>query len=69
MTDDATAQIARLREQVEALMRDKITPALDQASAQTEHMTEELVKTIRARPLTTIAIAAGIGFLLGSLRR
>ena len=36
MTEDATTQIARLREQVEALMKDRVTPAVADAAGRAE---------------------------------
>jgi len=70
--EDAEAQIARLREQVERLIRDKVVPASEQlgahareaAAAFTEE-TEAMKQMVRARPIAAVLIAAAVGFVLG----
>jgi ElaB/YqjD/DUF883 family membrane-anchored ribosome-binding protein len=78
--DDAASQIGRLRAQVEALMRDKVAPVVGTA---TERMgavahdagdamrerADALAGTVRDRPLTAVAIAAVLGYLLGRTGR
>lgn len=49
------------RDQVEALTR--------RSAELRDNATESLVKTVRQRPLGTLAVIAGIGFLAGYLRR
>ena len=77
---DATAQIARLREQVEALMRDRVTPALADAAGRAERaihgaadsvrgQAETVSGKVREQPLVAVLIAAGIGYLLGRAMR
>ena len=77
---DTTAQIAWLRRQVEALMRDRVTPAVAEAAGRAEsafHGTadtlrsevEGLTSKIREQPLLAILIAATIGFALGRVLR
>lgn len=77
---DATAQIARLREQVEALMKDRVTPALADAAGRAERALHDAADTmrgqaesvsgkVREQPLIAVLIAAGVGFLLGRAMR
>jgi ElaB/YqjD/DUF883 family membrane-anchored ribosome-binding protein len=77
---DATAQIARLREQVEALMKDRVTPAVAAAAdrAQTamhgaadtmRDQVETLSGKIREQPLLAISIAVAVGYVLGRATR
>jgi ElaB/YqjD/DUF883 family membrane-anchored ribosome-binding protein len=74
--EDATTQIARLREQVEALMKDRVTPALADAAGRAEsamygaadvvrEQADNVSGRVREQPLLAILIAAGIGFVLG----
>ena len=74
--DDPMAQIARLREQVETLMRDKVAPRVNElaeqadasahdASAALRDRAESLAAHVRAQPLTAILLAAAAGFILG----
>jgi ElaB/YqjD/DUF883 family membrane-anchored ribosome-binding protein len=78
--EDAQAQIARLRAQVEALMKERITPAIADAAGRAEHavygaagvvreQADALSGRVRAQPLIAIMIAAGIGVLLGRAMR
>ena len=78
--EDATAQIARLREQVETLMKERITPALADAAGRAEsavygatgavrEQAEALSGRVRDQPIVAILIAAGIGFVLGRAMR
>ncbi len=79
-TEDATAQIARLREQVEALMKDRVTPMVADAASRAESavygaadavrgQAEVVTTKVREQPLLAIVIAAGIGFVLGRASR
>ena len=78
--EDASAQIARLRAQVEALMKDRITPAIADAAGRAEdavygaagvvrEQADALSGRVRAQPLVAILFAAGIGYLLGRAMR
>ncbi len=78
--DDATAQIARLREQVESLMKERVTPALAEAAGRAESavygaagvmrdQADAMSGRVREAPLVAILIAAGIGFVLGRAMR
>ena len=78
--DDAASQIARLRAQVEALMKERVTPALAEAAGRAEtavygaagavrDQAEAVSGRVREAPLTAVLIAAAIGFLLGRAMR
>jgi ElaB/YqjD/DUF883 family membrane-anchored ribosome-binding protein len=78
--DDAASQIARLREQVEALMKERVTPALAEAAGRAEtamygaagavrDQAEVVSGRVREAPLTALLIAAAVGFLLGRAMR
>ncbi|MGH6860373.1 MAG: DUF883 family protein [Phyllobacterium sp.] len=43
--------------------------ALDDLRAQAHDLEEQLAQTVRENPLTTIAVAAGVGFLLALIAR
>jgi len=69
-----------LREQVEALMRDRVTPALADAAGRAERaihgaadsvrgQAETVSGKVREQPLVAVLIAAGIGYLLGRAMR
>ncbi len=77
---DATAQIARLREQVETLMKDRVTPALADAAGRAEQafhtaagsvrgQAETVSGKVREQPLIAVLIAAAIGYALGRVTR
>jgi ElaB/YqjD/DUF883 family membrane-anchored ribosome-binding protein len=78
--EDATTQIARLRAQVEALMKDKVTPAVADAAGRAEaamygaadtvrEQAEAVSGRVREQPLLAILIAAGVGYALGRVLR
>jgi len=78
--DDATSQIARLREQVETLMKERVTPAVADVAGRAENavygaagavreQAEALSGRVREQPMMAILIAAGIGFILGRAMR
>lgn len=77
---DADAEIARLREKVETLMTERVTPAVTQLASQAQDVAdaatdkvrenaERLSETIKAQPLTAIGVAALVGFLFAGLVR
>lgn len=77
---DAHEQIRELREQVESLMRERVTPvladaagraqdAVRQARGMAEEQAEALSSRVREAPIASVVIAAGVGFLLGRLLR
>ena len=74
------AQIARLREQVEALMKDRVTPAVADAAGRAESamyaaadtvrdQAEVVSGKVREQPLLAVLIAAGVGYVLGRATR
>ena len=78
--DDATAQIARLREQVEALMKERVTPAVADMASRAEQavygagtaardQAEALSSRVREQPLMAVLIAAAVGFVVGRVTR
>jgi ElaB/YqjD/DUF883 family membrane-anchored ribosome-binding protein len=79
-TDDAQAQIAALRKQVNQLMSDRVTPALTEAAERaqttarqatdyTREQAEVVAEQVRGRPLVAIALAGVIGYVLGRFVR
>ena len=69
---DTRRQINQLREQVQTLMRERVTPAVtdvagraDRAVSAAREQAEALSGQVEERPLLAILIAAGIGYLLG----
>ena len=73
---DTHVQIARLREQVESLMKDRVTPALADAAGRAESamygaagvvrdQADAVSGKVREQPLLAILIAAAIGYALG----
>ena len=78
--DDAQAQIGRLREQVESLMKDRVTPAVsDFAGRAGDAMTnaggavrdqaQVVSGRVKEQPLIAILIAATIGWVIGRVMR
>ena len=79
-SESTSAQIARLREQVEALMRDRITPAVSDFAGRAESavssathavrdQADAVSDRVREQPLIAILIAAGVGYVLGRASR
>ena len=74
--EDAAAQIAKLREQVEVLMRERISPALADVAGRAEtamgavkDQAEALSGQVRERPIVAVLVALAVGFAIGrSLR-
>jgi len=78
--EDAQAQIARLREQVEALMKDRVTPAVAEfagraesavrsASGVARDQAQAVSGRVRDQPLIAIMIAAAVGWIIGRVMR
>jgi ElaB/YqjD/DUF883 family membrane-anchored ribosome-binding protein len=78
--EDTTTQIARLRAQVEALMKERVTPAVADAAGRAEAamygaadavrgQAETVSGKVREQPLLAILIAAGVGYALGRVLR
>ena len=73
-------QIRQLREQVDALMRERVAPAVSSAAGRAQEaarqartiahdQTEALSKRVRDMPIASVLIAATAGFLIGRLSR
>ena len=78
--DSADEQIAKLRTQVEALMKDRVTPMVTNAAGRAEaalHSASDSVRgqadalsgQVRKQPLMALVVAAGVGFLIGRIVR
>jgi ElaB/YqjD/DUF883 family membrane-anchored ribosome-binding protein len=78
--EDAQAQIARLREQVEALMKDRVTPAVADFAGRAEsavHSASGVVRDqaqavsgrVKDQPLIAIMLAAAVGWVIGRVMR
>jgi len=77
---DTQVQIARLREQVETLMKDRVAPAVADAAGRAEQavygaagavrdQAEVVSGRVREQPLLAVLIAAAIGYALGRVMR
>ena len=80
VSSDAKEQIAQLRDQVNSLMSERVTPALASAAdsaqkymGQAKDMyadnTEALSERVRESPMVAILIATGVGYLIGRIAR
>jgi ElaB/YqjD/DUF883 family membrane-anchored ribosome-binding protein len=78
--DDAQAQIERLREQVESLMRDRVTPAVADFAGRAESaygtakgtvkdQADMVSGRVRQQPLIAILVAAAVGWVVGRVMR
>jgi ElaB/YqjD/DUF883 family membrane-anchored ribosome-binding protein len=78
--DDAQAQIARLREQVEALMKDRVTPAvadfagraesaMNTAGGAVRDQAQVVSGRVKEQPLIALMIAAAVGWVIGRVMR
>jgi ElaB/YqjD/DUF883 family membrane-anchored ribosome-binding protein len=78
--DDTHAQIAHLREQVEALMNQRVTPAVADMAGRAETMVnsaadmvrdqaQSISGQVREQPLISVLVAAGVGYVLGRVMR
>jgi ElaB/YqjD/DUF883 family membrane-anchored ribosome-binding protein len=78
--EDAMTQIARLREQVETLMREKAVPAMEAAAERMDHAAHDAADAVRGKadafagvvrekPLIAVVVAVALGFLLGRAGR
>ncbi len=76
----AQEQIRELRDQVESLMRERVTPMLADAAGRAQDAARqaqdiaqdqvEMVSTrVREAPIMSIAIAAAVGFIIGRFVR
>ena len=78
--DDAQAQISRLREQVESLMKDRVSPAMadyadraqtayNSASGVVRDQAQVVSGRVKDQPLVAILIAAAAGWIIGRVMR
>jgi ElaB/YqjD/DUF883 family membrane-anchored ribosome-binding protein len=74
--EETKEQIARLRGQVESLMKERVEPALAHAAERAEHamgavrgQADTVSTQIRAQPLISVLVAATVGFVLGRMFR
>jgi hypothetical protein len=78
--EDTHVQIARLREQVEALMKDRVTPAVASVAGRAESamygaagavrdQAEAVSGKVREQPLLAVLLAAAVGYVLGRATR
>ena len=78
--ETTSAQITRLRNEAESLMRNKVTPtvidAVEQVAAAAQNAadtvrvrSEAVAANVRGRPLVSIAMAAVLGFFIGRVTR
>ncbi len=74
--EDAAAQIAKLREQVEVLMRERISPALADVAGRAEtamgavkDQAEALSGQVQERPIIAVLVALAVGFAIGRVLR
>lgn len=77
---DAGEQIKQLRDQVDQLMRERVTPAIAEAAGRAQDIArqaggiasdqaEVVSARVRQAPLTSVLIAGTVGFLLGRVMR
>jgi len=78
--DSAKAELAALRQKVEALMADRVTPAVSEAAGRAEdfahgaaesirHRADQFAGTVREQPFVAIGAAALAGVAIGLLIR
>lgn len=78
--EDAQAQLVRLREQVEALMKDRVTPAVAEFAGRAEKaahaaggvmrdQAQAMSGRVKDQPLVAIMIAAAVGWVIGRAMR
>ncbi len=74
--EDVTEQVAKLRAQVETLMRERVTPALADAAGRAEnamgaarHQAEAVSGRVKEQPIMAVLVAAAIGFLAARVLR
>ncbi len=79
-SQDAQTELAKLREKVETLMSERVTPAVTALAGQAEDVAnaagekfrenaDSLAQTVRDKPLAAIGMAALAGFVFAALVR
>lgn len=80
MSDNARDEIRSLRDQVNQLMEDRVSPVLSDAGKRagvaasrareyTEDSAEMVSDRVRDQPLIAIGVAAAVGFLFGRITK
>lgn len=80
MADDTREQLLGLRDQVERLLNERVSPAIADAAGRAEtavHTARDFTSTqadtvskkVKGQPLIAIGVAAAIGYLLGRIAR
>lgn len=80
LTSDAKAELAQLRAQVDALMKEQVNPALSgiahqaesaakQAGAEMRHQAARVSEAVQEKPIFALALAAAAGFILAQMIR
>ena len=78
--NSAEEQIRQLRDQVETLMRERVTPIIADAAGRAQNaarqaqdmahdQVEALSGRVRETPITSILVAAAVGFIIGRIAR
>ncbi len=69
---EAKAQIFRIRDHIDDLITGANTKGREAADAMrdvTDNVTNAVEESLQTRPFTTLALAAGLGFVLGAIWR
>jgi ElaB/YqjD/DUF883 family membrane-anchored ribosome-binding protein len=72
LSDEAKAQVDRIKETVDAIISDaseKGREATEAVRDMTADLSEAVEDSVRAHPITTLAVAFGVGFVLGAAWR
>ena len=78
--DDTTRQLRELRDQVNSLMEERVSPLLSDAAGRatdaakrarafTSDQADYVTERVRDQPLIAIGVAAAVGYALGRLTR
>ena len=78
--DDAQTQLESLRKQVNSLVGDRVTPAINDAANRAQDVARQardygseqadvVAEQVRGRPLIAIAVAGAVGYVLGRFVR
>jgi ElaB/YqjD/DUF883 family membrane-anchored ribosome-binding protein len=67
--DEIKDRIRRIRSNLDEVVSDASTRGRETLRDVTDSITETVEDSLRERPLTTVALAAGIGFVVGAIWR